>query len=562
MKLDTLGEFGLIDLIQVPSYAPETVILGRGDDCAVLPFDEQYYQVLSCDLLVEDIHFIRGLITPQELGYKAVAVNLSDVAAMGGKPLHILLSLALPPDYTVEEWTGFYQGVDEICRKYGVNVIGGDTTSSPDKLTVNVTVLGLVEHCHLHLRSHAKPGDVIFTTGTLGGSRAGLELFLEKKELLCLSDTQKEELRNCHCRPEPCCEEIAVLNRIAGSDLHALNDISDGLLSECREIAEASNVSLILNPEYVPVNETCRIAAEQLGADGLEWALTGGEDYQLAGTMEAERAEKICRQYEEKTGKKLTIVGFVEAGSGVYLLKDGECYPAERSGYNHFPAEEKQQSGVSPYEETTAAEKLLRQHLAELDAREEQFRVYRHDWNNHLACLSGLLECGETDTAKAYVQQMIQMVPRAEKKLYSTRTVLNILFGQKTERAEALGMDMQITCEDKLLDFMNDFDVITLLGNMLDNGIEHSGIQKDAWLYLDVMQERNGEILIRMENSCEKTPEVQQGVLTTQKANPELHGKGILQMQRITSRYGGTFYWQYDAAQKKFITQCLFPADL
>ena len=214
MKLDTLGEFGLINMIQIPCYTPERVILGRGDDCAVLPFDEQHYQVLSCDLLVEDVHFIRGAITPQELGYKAVAVNLSDVAAMGGKPLHILLSLALPPDYTVEGWQGFYQGVNEICHKYGVNVIGGDTTASPDKLMINVTVLGIVEHRYLHLRSHAKPGDVVFVMGTLGGSRAGLELFLQNKDVIRVTETQHEQLRRCHCRPEPCCEEIMMLNQI------------------------------------------------------------------------------------------------------------------------------------------------------------------------------------------------------------------------------------------------------------------------------------------------------------------------------------------------------------
>ncbi len=562
MKLDTLGEFGLIDLIQVPCYEPDTVILGRGDDCAVLPFDEKFYQVLSCDLLVEDVHFIRGSITPQELGYKAVAVNLSDVAAMGGKPLHILLSLALPPDYTVEEWQGFYQGVDEICRKYGVNVIGGDTTSSPDKLTINVTVVGQVEHQHLHLRSHAKPGDVVFTTGTLGGSRAGLELFLRKDNSILLTEEQIEHLRTCHCKPEPCCEEIAVLNQIAGIELHALNDISDGLLSECREIAEASKATLILRPECVPVNESCTVLAEQLNTDGLEWAMTGGEDYQLVGTMAEERVEEICRQYEEKTGKKLTIIGFVEAGSGVYLLKNGKRYPAEQHGYNHFPAKENEKTYSADSEDMIAAEKLLRLRLAEMDVREEQHRVYRHDWNNHLACLSGFLECGEIDKAKDYLQQMMQMVPVTKQKIYSTRPILNILFGQKAERAEARGIDIQIACADGMLDFMNDFDVVTLLGNMLDNGIEHSGIQAEAWLYLDVLQGAKGEILIRMENSCEKTPAVQHGTLTTQKANPEMHGKGIMQMQRITSRYGGTFYWQYDAAQKKFITQCRFPSNM
>ena len=562
MKLDMLGEFGLIDMIQIPCYTPESVILGRGDDCAVLPFDEQHHQVLSCDLLVEDVHFIRGAITPQELGYKAVAVNLSDVAAMGGKPLHILLSLALPPDYTVEEWQGFYQGVNEICHKYGVNVIGGDTTASPDKLMINVTVLGIVEHRYLHLRSHAKPGDVVFVTGTLGGSRAGLELFLQNKDVIRVTETQHEQLRRCHCRPEPCCEEIMMLNQIAGSELHALNDISDGLLSECREIAEASNVSLILKPECIPVNTDCKIVAKQLGADGLQWAMTGGEDYQLVGTMKAEHSEAICRRYEEQTGKKLTLIGFVEPGAGVYLLKDGARYSAEQSGFNHFVKEENERKDIPDCGNSIAAEELFRQRLAELELLEEQHRVYRHDWNNHLACLSGLLECGETAAAIDYLQQMIQNVPEAKQKTYSTRPVLNVLFGQKTEQAEARGIEVQITCEDSLLDFMNDFDIATLLGNMLDNGIEHNGIQADAWLYLDIFQGKNGEIFIRMENSCKNMPEVQHGVLTTQKGNPELHGKGILQMQRITGRYGGTFHWQYDALHKAFVTQCQFPSSV
>ena len=174
MELTSLGEFGLIDLIKIPAYQPEQLVLGIGDDCAVLPFDQEHYQVVSCDLLIEDVHFIRSKITAQQLGYKAVAVNLSDIAAMGGKPVHILLSVALPADYTVEEWQAFYQGVDEICKKYQVNVIGGDTTSSKGGRSINVTAIGLVEKANLRFRKDAQVGDVIFTTGPLGGSRAGL----------------------------------------------------------------------------------------------------------------------------------------------------------------------------------------------------------------------------------------------------------------------------------------------------------------------------------------------------------------------------------------------------
>ncbi|MBR5319899.1 MAG: thiamine-phosphate kinase [Peptococcaceae bacterium] len=567
MNLDSLGEFGLIDLINIPAYAPEQMVLGRGDDCAVLPFDAAQYQVLSCDLLVEDVHFIRKRITPRQLGYKAVAVNLSDVAAMGGRPVHILLSLALPPDYTVEEWQAFYQGVDDICRKYQVNVIGGDTTSSRDKLAINVTVLGLVEKQYLHLRSAAVPGDVVFVTGALGGSRAGLELILrdlaDEQDVMLrdLSQYHKESLLQCHCQPEPCCEEIAVLNQLAGPDLHALNDISDGLLSECSEIAEASGSSLVLRPEQVPVHESCAFLADRLGTDGLRWAMSGGEDYQLVGTMAAERAEEICAAYRSRTGKNISIVGFVEPGSGVYLLQEEERKLVKQRGYNHFEAAQEEQAGstaVPREERITALQELVQHGLQDLAEREEQERVYRHDFSNHLACLAGLLQCGKTEQAKQYLHRMIEAAPRKQEHTYSQRIVLNLLLNQKAKLAEEKGMDVQITCEDGLLDFVNDYDLCTLLGNLLDNGLEHAGFSQEAYLYLDIFGGQAGEVFLRMENSCEKQPVLLNGCLVTQKADRAQHGKGMVQIQRMTEQYGGQFSWTYDAAQKRFVTQCKF----
>ena len=333
MKLAEVGEFGLINRIKIPAYAPEQLILGIGDDCAVLPFNDTHYQLVSCDLLVEDVHFIRNKISAFELGYKAIAVNLSDVAAMGGKPVHVTLSMALPADYTVDDWTAFYDGVQTICRRYGVNVIGGDTTAGA-KLTINVTVIGLVEQQYLHLRSHAKPGDVIFVTGDLGGSRAGLELIL--KDGLPVSSKDRVHLLQRHCKPEPCCHEIAVLNRLAGNALHALNDISDGILSESTEIATASHVAMVVNADSVPVNEACRTLADATGKNGLQWALTGGEDYQLVGTMDAEKAEEICEKYRRETGKDITIVGYVEAGEGAWLEQNGDRRVVMHKGYDHF----------------------------------------------------------------------------------------------------------------------------------------------------------------------------------------------------------------------------------
>ena len=164
----------------------------------------------------------------------------------------------------------------------------------------------------------------------------------------------------------------------------------------------------------------------------------------------------------------------------------------------------------------------------------------------------------------AYLNQMIAAVPQAVQKTYSSRTILNILLNQKAQQAQRQGMDVEIHCTDGLLDFISDYDLCTLLGNLLDNGIEHSGSREDAYLYLDITEgtagtEENGQaILIRMENSCEQAPEVYNGVLATQKEEAELHGKGVAQIQRMTARYGGTFSWMYDASQKRFITKCQF----
>lgn len=560
MKLEAVGEFGLIDLIDIPTYVPEQLILGIGDDCAVLPFDEQNYQVISCDLLTEGIHFIRNKISAYQLGYKAVAVNLSDVAAMGGKPVHILLSVALPPDYTVEEWQSFYQGVADLCQKYQVNVIGGDTTSSVDKLTINVTVLGLVKKEQLHLRKDANVGDAIFVTGTLGGSRAGLEIVLQDN--LMLAHSEKQHLLQCHCQPEPCCTEIEILNQIAGSDLHALNDISDGLLSECSEIAAASQVSLCIDPARVPVDPACLRLAAQLGADGLQWALTGGEDYQLVGTMDGKAAEKICQKYRQQTGKQISMIGYVAEGEGVFLEYDKKRQPIQQSGYNHFANTTEEPTlmenlSVDNLSETTCAQ-VLNMQLGQMKEQEEQLRIYRHDLQNHLACLSGLLECGNLLEARDYLQQMTKALPKRTEQEYSERAIINILFNQKAKQAELLELDFQVSCEDGLLDFMSDYDLCTLLGNLLDNGLEHSAGDVERYLYLDILQNAGETVIIQMENSCTQQPNVQNGVIHSRKTNHESHGKGMRQIQTITERYHGQFSWRYDAELCRFISQCIF----
>lgn len=332
MELGSVGEFGLIDLIGDGIYASEHIIRGIGDDCAVLPYSDTHYQLVSCDMLNETIHFLLDTITPYQLGYKAVAVSLSDIAAMGGSPTNVVIAMGLTASITVEWWQEFYRGVAEICQRYHVNIAGGDTTKSAGGLSINVTVLGLVAKEHLRLRSAAQIGDKLFVTGPLGASRAGLELLLHPEK----NTPGSERLLKEHLQPEPCCQEAAWLNEACGSALHALNDISDGLVSECTEIAKASHVGAILTPGTIPVlPETMRLASA-CQIDGRQWALYGGEDYQLVGTLAAAEAEQAAERYRKLSGKPLYFIGEITTHEGIWLENDHKLEPVQMTGYVHF----------------------------------------------------------------------------------------------------------------------------------------------------------------------------------------------------------------------------------
>lgn len=332
MELGSVGEFGLIDLIGDGIFAPEHIIRGIGDDCAVLPYDDTHYQLVSCDMLNETIHFLLDKITPYQLGYKAVAVSLSDIAAMGGWPTNVVIAMGLTEAVTVEWWQEFYRGAADICQRYQVNIAGGDTTKSVGGLSINVTALGRVVKEHLRLRSAAQPGDKLFVTGPLGASRAGLELLLHPEKAFSGSTSLLQE----HLQPEPCCQEAAWLNESCGSALHALNDISDGLLSECSEISQASKTGAVLEYDALPLRSETEKLAESCCLDGRQWALTGGEDYQLVGTLAAEQAEQAAERYHQLSGKRLYFIGEITAVQGLWLQKGESLESVQTTGYVHF----------------------------------------------------------------------------------------------------------------------------------------------------------------------------------------------------------------------------------
>ena len=328
MNLKEIGEFGLIDRIKEGTVFDETgVVAGIGDDAAVFQPSPQLYQLLTTDMLVENVHFLLDKTTPAQLGYKALAVNLSDIAAMGGRPRHAVVSLGLPPWLPVEFVVAVYDGMKEICREFAVNIVGGDTVASPHALVINAAVTGEVEPDGLLRRSGAKPGDAVVVTGTLGNSACGLDL-LQRSDWTELEFAWP--LVTAHLTPQP---QVAIGRQLAGWGATSADDISDGLASEANELARASGVGIRLYPDSIPLSSHLIAAAVCLGREPLDYALYGGEDYQLIFTIGQDDLGRLAGK-----GGPLTVVGEVtdEAGGVVLVGTDGKVSPLTPRGYNHF----------------------------------------------------------------------------------------------------------------------------------------------------------------------------------------------------------------------------------
>jgi thiamine-monophosphate kinase len=329
MKIKDVGEFGLIDLLKQDTiYAPASVIVGIGDDAAVLLPTPRHLQLLTTDMLVENVHFDVNTTLPLQLGYKSMAVSFSDIAAMGGKPCHAVVSIAFPQQTDVEFIINLYQGMKEICREYSVNLVGGDTVASNYEIVINVAVTGEVDPAQLVRRSGAKAGDVVAVTGTLGNSSMGLAL---------LSEGQWEDysfawpLVTAHLTPQPLVKQGQQLGKFGAT---SMNDISDGLASEINEIAAASKVGIHIDQTKVPLSKELLSAAELLNLSALDCALYGGEDYQLVFTMNKNDFVKLTT---ENVGIQVTAIGEVVDKEEVILI-DQEGLPSvlERKGFNHF----------------------------------------------------------------------------------------------------------------------------------------------------------------------------------------------------------------------------------
>lgn len=285
MDLRELGEFGLIEEIKQGIEVPQGY-LGIGDDCAVMPQKSGMETLVSTDMLIEGTHFLMDDISAYRLGWKSAAVNISDIAAMGGRCTGSFLSFALPKGLG-KEWTDeFLRGYKEISSLYRCPLLGGDTTYSPDRLCISVTVTGEAPAGKSVKRSNAAIGDLICVTGNLGDSGCGLKIILEGSG----RDADAEKLIARHYLPMPRVKEGM---EIAAAGASAMMDISDGIGSDLRHIIEASGVGAEIDTSMIPLSNELKSKCAEYGWDPLELAISGGEDYELLFTISEENAKKI-----------------------------------------------------------------------------------------------------------------------------------------------------------------------------------------------------------------------------------------------------------------------------
>ena len=298
-EIGTLGEFGLIsEITKGLEVKREETLLGIGDDAALLNMKEGYQTLVSTDLLCEGIHFDLTYSPLKHLGYKAVVVNLSDICAMNGVPTQVVVGLALSNRFSVEAVKELYGGVRLACERYGVDLVGGDTTSSKSGLMLSVTALGQVKPDQVTLRNGATAGDLLVVSGELGGAYMGLQI-LEREKLVFKEAPGAqpeldghEELLERQLKPEArtdVVEELAKLELLPT----AMIDISDGLASEALHIAAQSGCGVRLYEEKIPMAEKMYDAARDFNLDPTMCALSGGEDYELLFTVPQDRFEDI-----------------------------------------------------------------------------------------------------------------------------------------------------------------------------------------------------------------------------------------------------------------------------
>lgn len=336
-KLEELGEFGLIDHLTKPiELTQKSTVKGIGDDAAVLDFGARK-MLVSTDLLLEGIHFDLRYVPFKHLGYKAVQVNLSDIYAMNGMASQITFSIGVSSRFLLEAVEELYAGALLACKKYGVDLVGGDTSASAQGLVISVTSIGYAEVDDIVYRSGAQEGDLICVSGDLGGAYVGLQL-LEREKRIFLENPEiqpdlegKDYIVERQLKPEAR-KDVVELLRDVGVKPHAMIDVSDGLASELLHICKASDKGCKLYEDKIPIDPMTYDTAREFGLDPTVCALSGGEDYELLFTIAQADYLKI------KNLPDITVIGHITEKSGgcELISKSGIVHKLKAQGWNAF----------------------------------------------------------------------------------------------------------------------------------------------------------------------------------------------------------------------------------
>lgn len=321
MKIKDIGELGFIEWVKNNFKADRgDIIVGIGDDTAVIKEFDGDYLLITKDLLIEDVHF-KISYDPYLIGRKSMAVNISDIASMSGRPHFAFLGVGFPENLSWEWIEKFMLGIKEICREYAINLIGGDTCASP-KVFISITLVGRSEK--VVLRSSAKEGDLLYVTGKIGDSRAGLHILLNN---LKSDKPHYKYLIERHLNPTPRLLEGKVLRDIASSMI----DLSDGLSIDLHNLCRESNVGALIYEDKIPISEELKKFCKEIGENPFKFAIQGGEDYELLFTSSKELDSSFVKTFS------MTLIGKIEKKEkGIRILRKGKEEPLPRSGWEHF----------------------------------------------------------------------------------------------------------------------------------------------------------------------------------------------------------------------------------
>lgn len=337
MKENNYSEDSFVDYLK-SKFIPKSKSIGIGDDCSVTEYSNKVYQIASSDMLVEGVHFLRNNISAEQLGKKSMAVNISDIAAMGGCPEAIFVSLAVPKNIDKNFKTNFYQGISFYCNKYDIDLLGGDLSSSADKIFINIHIQGRVDKSKIKLRSGAKEGDLVCVSGEIGDSGLGLE-FLKNSQANINQDfiasDVKEYCIDKHLNPEPRLEFGSFLSQ--QESVTSMMDLSDGIASDIKKICKSSDCGVEINLDQMPHSRQSRLILKNLTDLELSTKLINfGEDYELLFSVSPSQIDKLKNDFVINFKSPIFVIGKINSKNCIQYFLNKKPVQINENYFSHF----------------------------------------------------------------------------------------------------------------------------------------------------------------------------------------------------------------------------------